>query len=303
MSQDAYQEFRRAVDRPEEEIDLGHAALTIAHVDYPDLDVAAYLARIDEVAANVADRLITKPDVFRSIAALNLVLFQSQGFRGNRDDYFDPKNSFLNEVIERKTGIPITLSVLYMEVARRTGLRLEGVGFPGHFLVKVAGEVDPSTRAPALAGGAGSGFRPTGSPVGLHDIVIDPFNGGEIVGMEQLAKMLYALYGGKVPFHPYFLEPATNKQILRRMLNNLKVIYLKQNNWAKGLAVVDRLVILDPGSAEDLRDRGMIYLKLECFRQALEDLQSYLQLAPGAGDAQEVEGQISDLAQRVAQIH
>lgn len=277
MSRDAYQDFRRAVDRPDDQLDLGRAALTIAQVDYPDLDIAAYLARIDELAANVTDRLISKADVFRSIAALNLVLFQRQGFRGNRDDYFDPKNSFLNEVIERKTGIPITLSVLYMEVARRTGLQLEGVGFPGHFLVKVAGEGD--------------------------DVVIDPFNGGEVVGMDQLAKMLFALYGGKVPFQPDFLEPATKKQILKRMLNNLKVIYLKQNNWAKGLAVVDRLVILDPGSAEDLRDRGMIYAQMECFRQALEDLQSYLQLAPGARDAQEVREQISDLAKQVAQIH
>lgn len=279
MSQDSYQDFRRAVDRPEDQIDLGRAALTIAQVDYPDLDIAAYLARIDELAANVTDRLrlITKSDIFRSIAALNWVLFQRQGFRGNRDDYFDPKNSFLNEVIERKTGIPITLSVLYMEVAQRTGLRLEGVGFPGHFLVKVAGEGD--------------------------DIVIDPYNGGEIVGMEQLAQMLYALYGGKVAFHADFLEPAAKTQILKRMLNNLKVIYLKQNNWAKGLAVVDRLVILDPGSAEDLRDRGMMYAQMECFRQALEDLQSYLQLAPGARDTQEVREQIGDLAKQVAQIH
>jgi len=274
---DPYQDFRRTVVRPEDQIDLGRAALTIAQVDYPDLDIAAYLARIDELAATVTDRLISKSDIFRSIAALNLVLFQSHGFRGNRDDYFDPKNSFLNEVIDRKRGIPITLSVLYMEVAQRTGLRLEGVGFPGHFLVKVAGEGD--------------------------DIVLDPYNGGEIVSMDQLAKMLYALYGGKVPFHPDFLEPATKKQILTRILNNLNVIYLKQHNWAKGLAVVDRLMILDPGSAQDLRDRGMIYSKMECFRQALEDLQSYLQLAPGARDAQEVREQISDLAKQVAQIH
>jgi len=277
LSQDSYQDFRRVVECPEEKIDLARAALTIAQVDYPDLDIAAYLARIDELAANVTDRLITKSDIFRSIAALNWVLFQSRGFRGNRDDYFDPKNSFLNEVIERKTGIPITLSVLYMEIAQRTGLRLEGVSFPGHFLVKVAGEGD--------------------------NIVIDPYSGGEIVGMEQLAKMLYALYDGKIPFHPDLLAPATKTQILKRMLNNLKVIYLKQNNWAKGLEVVDRLVILDPGSAEDLRDRGMMYAQMECFRQALEDLQSYLRLAPGARDAQEIREQIGDLVKQVAQIH
>ena len=140
MVTDPYQAFRQAVDRPEDTIDLGRAALTIALPDYPDLDVAACLARIDDLAVEVTQRCGAEADVYRSLAAFNTCCFTEHGFRGNRDDYFDPKNSFLNEVLERKTGIPISLSVLYMEVAQRIGLALAGVGFPGHFLVKYVRE-------------------------------------------------------------------------------------------------------------------------------------------------------------------
>ena len=154
MAIDPYREFRQAADRPEEQIDLGRAALAIALPEYPALDFSAYLGRIDELALEAAQRAGVDADVYRTIAALNFVLFARQGFRGNRDDYYDPKNSFLNQVIERKTGIPITLSVLYMEVAERVGLSVDGVGFPGHFMVKV---------------------RSDGS-----EIVIDPFNSGDI---------------------------------------------------------------------------------------------------------------------------
>jgi len=272
-----HERLAKLANTSEQEMNLAEAALLIAMDEYPGLDVDAYLRQLDELATSVQQRLPAQAGLEDTLVTLNQFLFVEQGFSGDTDDYDDPRNSFLNEVLDRKRGIPITLSILYMEVGRRLGLPLKGVSFPGHFLVKVAGEGD--------------------------DIVLDPYNGGEIVGMDQLAKMLYALYGGKVAFHPDFLEPATKKQILIRMLNNLKVIYLKQNDWAKGLAVVDRLVILDPGSAEDLRDRGMMYARMECFRQALEDLQSYLQLAPGARDAQEVRKQIGDLAKQVAQIH
>ena len=152
MDTDTYHEFRQAADRSEAQIDFGRAALTIALPDYPDLDIADYLRRVDGLGAEVIERCGADADGFRSIAALNFVLFSRHRFRGNRDDYYDPKNSFLNEVIERKTGIPITLSVLYMEVAERIGLRLDGVGFPGHFLVKTVFDG--------------------------NEIVIDPFDGG-----------------------------------------------------------------------------------------------------------------------------
>ncbi len=277
MANDPYREFRQAVDRPEELIDLGRAALTIALDEYPNLDIAACLSRIDELAVRVAGRAGGESNVYRLIAALNTVLFKEQGFGPNRDNYFDPKNSFLNEVLERKTGIPITLSVLYMEVALRVGLPLCGVSFPGHFLVKYSSADE--------------------------EIVIDPFNGGEIKSQENLERLLDAQYGGKLAMQPEFLEGASKKQILKRMLNNLKVIYLREEAALKALPVLDRLVILDPASAEDVHDRGVVYLRLECFQQALEDLQRYLQLAPQARDAQSIREKIIELTKQVSLIN
>lgn len=277
MAKDPYSEFRQAADRPEEQIDLGRAALTIALPDYPKLDIAEYLARIDRLAVEVTAQCGAGADGFRLIAALNYVLFSRHGFRGNRDDYYDPKNSFLNELIERKIGIPITLSVLYMEVARRIGLGVDGVGFPGHFLVKAVCADD--------------------------EVVIDPFDGGEVRSREDLEALLKQMYGGKLDFRSDFLAAVSNKQILQRMLNNLKVIYVKANDLIKTLAVLDRLLILDPASAEDTRDRGVIYTRLECFGQAKDDFERYLQLAPDADDSAAVREQLVELAKRVVLIH
>jgi len=277
VATDPYREFRQAADRREEQIDLGRAALTIALPEYPTLDVSAYLGRISDLALEVAERAGVDADAFRTIAALNFVFFARHGFRGNRDDYYDPKNSFLNEVIERKTGIPITLSVLYMEVAGRVGLTVDGIGFPGHFMVK------------AEADG--------------NEIVIDPFNSGDIKTEEDLTAMVQQMYGGKLGFRREFLAPVSKKQILTRMLTNLKVIYAKADDMVKTLGTLDRLLILDPASTDDIRDRGVIYTRLECYGQAKEDLERYLQLAPDADDAAAIREQLVDLAKRVVLIH
>jgi regulator of sirC expression with transglutaminase-like and TPR domain len=277
LTHDPYKEFRQAVDRGEAKIDLGRAALTMAAADYPDLDINLYLARIDELAADVQARLGAEPDIHQTITILNDVLFREHGFHGNRENYFDPRNSFLNEVLDRRMGIPISLSVLYMEVAQKIALPLQGVGFPGHFLVKYTGVKE--------------------------EIVIDPFNHGEIRSRKHLQTMLNRLYGSKISFDPDFLTAVTKKQILRRMLNNLELIYLRENELTKGLSIVERLLVLDPTSAENIRDRGIIYLRLECFKQALEDLQRYLSLAPQAEDADAIRDEIAGLMRQVAQIH
>jgi len=274
---DPYREFRQAVERPEDGIDLGRVALTIALADYPDLDIAGYIRRIDALAMDVSQRAGAHADVFRSIAALNFVLFKEQGFRGNRDDYYDPKNSFLNDVIDRKRGLPITLSILYMEVGRRIGLVVDGVGFPGHFLVKAKSEGE--------------------------DIIIDPFNAGDVKSYEELQSLLDQLYGGKVRLQPEFLAALPKKQILKRMLGNLKAVYGRRDEWLKMLAVLDRLIILDSGSAQDVRDRGAVYLRLECYGQAKDDFETYLRLAPEAKDASAIREQLVDLAKRAVLIH
>ena len=277
MTDDPYKDFRQAVNRAEASIDLGRAALTLAKSDYPNLDIDTYVSRIDALAAAAATRVGTDATVYRRIAALNYVLFQEYSFRGNRENYFDPRNSFLNEVLDRRTGIPISLSVLYIEVAQRIGLCLRGVGFPGHFLVKYLDENE--------------------------EIVVDPFNQGEILSHENLKTMLHRLYGDKITFDPDLLESISKKQTLRRMLNNLKIIYLRENDFVKGLSVVERLIVLDPASGEDIRDRGLIYSQLECFNQALADLENYLRLLPHAEDASAIRKQVAVLIGRVAQIH
>ena len=276
MVHDPYREFRQAVDRVEEQIDLGRAALAIAAFDYPGLDTPAYLGRIDELAVEVAKRC-DGAAVQQSLEALNHVLFERHGFHGNRDDYYDPKNSFLNEVLERKTGIPITLSVLYMEVAQRIGLPLDGVGFPGHFLVKYARASD--------------------------EIVIDPFRRGESRSREDLRRMLAGLYGGAVELQREFLAATGKKEILKRMLGNLKGIYAKTNDLVRLLSVLDLALILDPGAVEQLRDRAGVYLRLECFSQARTDFETYLRLAPEAKDAAAIREQVVSLGNRVTLLH
>ena len=277
MSSNLYVIFRDAVNCPEEQIDLSRAALAIAMQEYPDLNIEDCLSQFDGLGQTVERRLGEERNPYRTIAALNTVLFKEIGFEGNRAEYYDPKNSFLNDVIARKRGIPITLSVVYIEVARRVGLSLAGVGFPGHFLVKYQdGDVE---------------------------IIIDVFNKGEILAREDLDKLLQQLYQGQVSYQSGFITPLGKRDILRRMLNNLKLIYLRQGEALKALAVLDQLVILDPSAADELRDRGLLHIKLECYAQAMEDLESYLSLAPGADDAAMIKAQIASIKQRSVQIH
>ena len=277
MADDRHRIFRASIQLPDDEIDLGRAALAIAQEEYPTLDIQTYLDRLDQLAAVVRDRSAGENSPYRLIAALNYVLFTQEGYRGNRDDYYDPRNSFLNDVIGRRIGIPIALSVLYMEVARRADLRLHGVGFPGNFLVKYAGDEG--------------------------EIVVDPFDKGEVRTTEELQEMLDRLYGGKVRLQPEFLSRVSNRQIIQRMLANLKAIHVREENFLKAVSVVERLVILDPISADEIRDRGLLYLKLERASEAVDDLETYLRLASDAADAEEILEQVLALKKRPAQVH
>jgi regulator of sirC expression with transglutaminase-like and TPR domain len=277
MADERHRNFRAAIALSDEQIDLGRAALAIAQEEYPSLRVETYLERLDRLATTARDRSAEENSPYRLIACLNHVLFTQEGYRGNRDDYYDPRNSYLNEVLERRKGIPITLSVLYMEVARRAGLKLHGIGFPGHFLVKYVGDEG--------------------------EIVIDPFDKGEVRTLEELQEMLDRLYGGKVAFHPDFLAPVSNRDIVQRMLNNLKAIYVRQEDLSRALSVAERLVIIDPTSPQEIRDRGLLYLKLDRAAEALEDLETYLRLAPDAADAEEIGEQLAGLKRRVATVH
>ena len=269
--------FSQAVKCQDNEIDLGRAALVIAQMEYPDLDVEPYLKRMDRLATVIKDLVGDEESVFRLLACINVVLFKQEGFQGNRSNYYDPKNSFLNDLIDRKMGIPITLSVLYQEVARRAGLTLHGVAFPGHFLLK---HIDHE-----------------------EEIIIDPFNGGEVRSDAELQSLLDEIYPGKAVLKFEFLSPVSKRQILKRMLINLRGIYLHQGDFLRGLSVEERLVILEPNPVREYRDRGLLHLRLENFPQALEDLETYLRLASDANDADEIREQVSSLKKRVTQLH
>lgn len=267
------------VRQPETAIDLAEATLLIAKEEYPDLDVAAYLARFDDMGADV--RMLAGPvqDPRHLIADLSEYLFRRLGFRGNAENYYDPRNSFLNEVLDRRIGIPITLSAVYLEVARRVGLRVHGVGMPGHFLVKYVG------------------------PCEGEEIVIDPFGGGRIVSPADCQRILDRVFDGKRSFDPSMLAIVGTRHILTRMLTNLKVSYFNEEQYDKALSIVERLLILHPQNACEIRDRGLLSCQLRRYADAVADLERYLRLAPEANDAETIRQHLRHLRQRAAALN
>ncbi len=255
--------FAALVLGAEAELPLAEAALLIAAEEYPQLLPEPYLRRLDLLAERVHDRLSDETAPLVLLQELSRVLFQEEGFRGNTEEYYDPRNSFLNDVLDRRVGIPITLSVVYLEVGWRLGLPLEGVNFPGHFLVRYQGE--------ALR------------------ILVDPFQGGELRFEGDAQALLDRVYGGSVNLVPEYLRPAARKDILVRILANLKGIYLNGHDDVRALAAVERLQLLRPGEPEELRDRGMILARLGRPAEARAELERYLERAPGAPDRRRVE--------------
>jgi regulator of sirC expression with transglutaminase-like and TPR domain len=263
--------------RPDGELNLAEAALLIAAEEYPDLDVRAYLVRLDEMGVALRLRLEDEPRPERAIMALNRYLFQEQGFRGNVERYYDARNSYLNEVLDRRTGIPITLSTVFMEVAWRAGLEVEGVALPGHFVVRVL--------APR------------------HSLLVDPFHGGTLLTERDCQQRLDRIFDGRIKLEPRMLRPCRRKDMLERILRNLKAIYLREQDRARALRVVDLLVSLLPASAEDLRDRGILYAALDCYGLAVRDLESYLALAPSTKDEEDLTARLALLKQKAARLN
>jgi len=262
----------------DERIDLVRAALTIAQTEYPELDTNAYCLRIEDLARRVK-RLV--PDLggpSESIAALNRVLFEEEGFRGNAEDYYDPRNSFLNDVLDRKLGIPITLAVVYMEVALRVGFPLAGVGMPGHFLLKCYDVEGPG-------------------------IIIDPFNRGSILTANDCQRCLDEIYRGQLRLQPEFLMAVSRRQVLVRMLNNLKSIYLSARNFRKALPILDLILAIYPRSPEDVKQRAMLRWSLGQTRGALADLEDYLKMSPDASDADEIRQTAASLRRMMATMN
>ena len=281
--------FSRLMARQDEQIELARACLQVAEDAYPGLDVEGYMGEIERFARRLRTRFAHEAAAEDRIIALNEFLFDDLGFGGNTDDYYDPRNSYLNEVIDRRTGIPITLAVLYMEIGRRIGLPFEGVSFPGHFLVRLP-----------LRGGT---------------LVLDPFSGGVPQSETELRVLLKRVIPrgigveepGGVPVADLpldqFLEPASNRQILARLLRNLKGIYREKDQPERLLEVLNRMIVVAPEAAAELRDRGLVYVRLECWRPALKDLADYLEREPEAPDQDEVRSKMVDLTMRCARLN
>ena len=274
-SHDARTRFIELISQPDEQVNLAEAALLIAAETDPSVDIDRYLQQLDSLAQQARGSVLATSAPAERIARLNHFLFVEKGFVGNRDSYYDPRNSFLNHVLDRRTGIPITLSVVYIEVAQRLGLPVRGIGFPGHFLTKHAG--DP-------------------------EIIIDAYF-GQVVSEAECKERLRAVLGRGARFNRGYLKAASAKEILGRMLANLKQIYVQGNDLTAALSCVDRMLLLSPDAAREIRDRGFIYEQLECYGAAMADLERFLKLAPDDDSADVVRASLVNLQRQVAQIH
>ena len=261
-------------DIEDEKIDLIRASLVIARTEYPNLDIEDYASRVEKLASRVASHA-SEVHEHNTLGALNQVLFEEAGLRGNRDDYYDPRNSFLNDVLERGLGIPITLAMIYMEVAKRVGFHLSGVGMPGHFLLKH--------------------YSPEG-----REFLIDCFNRGDILSRQDCQSRLDEIYSGEMQLRPEFLHPISRRQILTRMLNNLKTVYLSTRNFRKALPIADLIVLIHPQSAEDVKQRALLRYSMGMHGLAAEDLEEYLKISPKASDAEEIRQMMTSIRRMIA---
>ncbi len=259
----------------DDSLPLTETAISLAQDAYPDLDLEGVLAELDELALRLRRRLPAGADLAERIGALNRFFFRELGFAGNLNDYYDPDNSHLNIVVKRRRGIPISLAVLYLELGEQIGVPVKGVSFPGHFLLRVT--------------------LPEG------DVMLDPTT-GQSLSEARMVDMLepYISHTEQSVGNALrlLLQPAAPREIVARMLRNLKAVYLQTERWQRLLAVQQRLVILLPESIEEVRDRGFAYARLDYLRPALEDLERYLDDRPDAEDATTVESQLNELRQR-----
>lgn len=286
--QRTYRAFAALLAGDDETIDLAQAALLIASTQYPDLDMAYYTAQLDSLAQRVRTALalpnphlqptlpaeIETPQV---IEAMNKILFEEEHFHGNRDDYHNPNNSFLNKVLEEHTGIPVTLSLIYAEVGKRVGIQIDGIGMPYHFLVRCQ------------------------SPQGF--IYIDPYEGGLQMSERSYRERMRQIAQHRIKFHSQWLEPSTRRYWLMRILNNLKRIYINQDDYDRALTICDLLIMLYPQTVEEQRDRGLIYLQLKRYSYAIKDLKAYTELIPEASDRYEILNYVKMARQMLAMLN
>ncbi|HEX7707125.1 MAG TPA: transglutaminase-like domain-containing protein [Thermoanaerobaculia bacterium] len=265
----ARRRFEEIIARPDAMLDLVEASLVISLEEDPALDVEQ---RLDEVGAwseAVRQRLEGSRDVEKIVETINRLLFDEEGFHGEDDDYYDPRSVLLSELLASHAGLPITLSVLYIELSRRIGMEASGVALPGRFLVKFAGS--------------------------FGEIVVDPFDGGRVLSTVELQKILDGMYGGGVQLREHHLRAVTPKEVLARVLAQLKAAYLARHDLPRAAASIDRLLILDDRDAWEVRDRAALAMQLHAYSQAIELFERYLVLMPSAEDQSRVRDQVAYL--------
>ncbi len=271
------QQFAELGNKADEEIDLAKAALLVAKLAYPGMNEAEYIKRLDEMGERLVQRIGDETDPVRKLGELNRLLFEEENFRGNAEDYYDPDNSFLNSVLDRKKGLPITLSLVQMEVGKRAGMNIRGIGMPGHFI--------------------------TAYHYGPGRILTDAFNRGEILTEQECERRIAERFGPDYEEADFFLRPVTSREFLVRMLRNLKGIAAGIGDDLLAFQLIHWILTLLPDSPDELRERGFIYEIMGNADMATADLVHYLEIFPDAPDAEEVVEKINALKVHPTQIH
>ena len=270
-------DFEKVVSRPEPVLDLARAALLVAAESDPNVDVDGQMHTLESWAAELRSRLEPDWNNLQKLARLRAFLFDDLGFRGNHSDYYNPSNSLLHRVIEARRGIPLTMSIIFLELGWRIGIPLEGVGFPGHFLVRLVGEP--------------------------RDLLLDPYRRGMSVHEEDCRAMLQELSGGKLAFNPELLSSVTKRDMISRLLMNLKGAYLRAHQDEQALAAVDKLLLLHPEDLDEVRDRGLLLYRLQRFSAAHDALTAYLRARPQAADREAMEKHLEALRRQIASLN
>lgn len=274
---EARRRFASLVAQPAASIELAHAALLIAAEEKPGLDVEHYRALLYELGMEARERIAARDDAAQAVGAFNKYIFEELGFAGNQSDYYDPRNSLLSDVLDKRTGIPISLSVVYMEIGRRAGLHVEGIGLPGHFIVRVEDARGESA-------------------------LVDPFN-GRIVDREDCQERLDTIYGGQAPLTDAHLQPVSTREILARLLRNLKGVYAGAGLHRRALSIIERILLVAPHAVEERRDRSALLAQLGRYSEAIVDAQSYLKSASDPPDAERVAEGLKQMQLQLARLN
>jgi regulator of sirC expression with transglutaminase-like and TPR domain len=265
----ARQLFAEIARIDEDAFSLDRAALALALEEYPSLDISEYLRRLDTLAARAEALVGVDRSPVNFIKSINEILYVQEALRGNNEDYYDPRNSYLNQVLDRRLGIPVSLSVIYIEVAKRINFPVYGVGFPGHFLAKHVSKG--------------------------RNIIIDPFNMGKILTLNDCQELLDKIHNGKVEMNASLLQSMDKRAIITRLLYNLKEIYMQKEKHYQALSVIDKILLLNPGTPSEIRDRGVLYMQTSLFAKALADLENYLAGAAAPDDSSYIQNHIKML--------